>query len=156
MMSVSKRRIRSSELAGLKQQSHFLPATTTKRKNFVKQLSFLSVSFSPGSTYTTMCVFQMQLLNTNQFLWKSIRKGILQTSRMGKILAGGSGKIHLQMIGTRKPREGGLWHGWIWFLSKVAKSRGTGEKRKNEVREAMYFPRSGETWICHVIGVSWI
>lgn len=55
MMSVSKRRIRSSERAGLKQQSHFLPATTTKRKNFVKQLSFLSVSFSQA-VLTQPCV----------------------------------------------------------------------------------------------------
>ena len=74
---------------------------------------------------------------------------------MGKILAGDAGKINLQMIRTEKSREKGLWKEWIWFLSKRAETRRReGRRGKIKVHKAMCFPLSGESIICHVIGVS--
>lgn len=57
---------------------------------------------------------------------------------MGKILAGGAGKINLQMIRTEKSREKGLWKEWIWFLSKRAETRREGRRGKIEVHKAMF------------------
>lgn len=76
---------------------------------------------------------------------------------MGKILAGGSGKISLRMIRTESKGKG-HWNGWVdhrVFLSKAAESEETERRRgKMGAHEATHSPVRGEIKIGQVTGVS--